>query len=576
VLTKLKIRNFKRFEDVEIELGQNVVFIGPNNSGKTTALQALALWQLGLQSWISRRGNRQPAKRAGVTISRADLMAIPSPDANLLWNHLDTRRVSRNQGKLVTENVRIEIIVEGVTGGAEWACGLEFDYANPESFYCRPLRLDEDAGARMPIPDGARDVRVALLPPMSGLISREDRFLPGSILSRIGEGRTAEVLRNLCLLVCEKHPENWERMKKAIGSMFGATLLDPVFDEKDGSVQLKYREDRSMRRNGKEFDISSSGRGMLQVLLLLSFLYTNPGSTLLLDEPDAHLEILRQRQIYDLVTTTALEQQSQIVAASHSEVLLNEAADKDVVVSFAGRPRRIDDRSGTKSQVAKALKEIGYEHYYQAEQKKWVLYLEGPTDLEILRQFARRLNHPAADALESVFFHPVQQRSKAEAHFQGLRAAVEDLLGLAIFDYQPDANATLGSLTTVYWKRREIENYLCYPEMLRSYCMAEPVLNNPLSLQVMNVLIEESDLPRALRSYDDSWWVSMKATDDFLDPLFEDFFKRLKLPNLMRKSDYHSLVKYLPDELIADEIRQKLDVVAQIAEQAARSHYGNG
>ena len=33
--------NFKKFEDVKIELANNVVFIGPNNSGKTTALQAL-------------------------------------------------------------------------------------------------------------------------------------------------------------------------------------------------------------------------------------------------------------------------------------------------------------------------------------------------------------------------------------------------------------------------------------------------------------------------------------------------------------------------------------------------------
>ena len=46
MLTKLTVRNFKRFEDVEIELGNPVVFIGPNNSGKTSAMQALALTRL--------------------------------------------------------------------------------------------------------------------------------------------------------------------------------------------------------------------------------------------------------------------------------------------------------------------------------------------------------------------------------------------------------------------------------------------------------------------------------------------------------------------------------------------------
>ncbi len=34
----------------------------------------------------------------------------------------------------------------------------------------------------------------------------------------------------------------------------------------------------------------------------MAYLMTNPGSVLLLDEPDAHLEILRQSQIYRLLT----------------------------------------------------------------------------------------------------------------------------------------------------------------------------------------------------------------------------------------------------------------------------------
>jgi hypothetical protein len=38
MLAKLVIRNFKRFDNVEIPLASPVVFIGPNNSGKTPAL----------------------------------------------------------------------------------------------------------------------------------------------------------------------------------------------------------------------------------------------------------------------------------------------------------------------------------------------------------------------------------------------------------------------------------------------------------------------------------------------------------------------------------------------------------
>jgi predicted ATP-dependent endonuclease of OLD family len=55
MLTKITVKNFKRFSGVEIELGNPVVFIGPNNSGKTSALQDLALWDIGLKKWTERR-----------------------------------------------------------------------------------------------------------------------------------------------------------------------------------------------------------------------------------------------------------------------------------------------------------------------------------------------------------------------------------------------------------------------------------------------------------------------------------------------------------------------------------------
>jgi len=96
MLTRLRIRNFKRFDDVDIELGQAVVLIGPNNSGKTTALQALALWDIGVRRWNEKRkGKASPEKRPGVTINRRDLISIPVPDANLLWRDLHVRNVEQ-------------------------------------------------------------------------------------------------------------------------------------------------------------------------------------------------------------------------------------------------------------------------------------------------------------------------------------------------------------------------------------------------------------------------------------------------------------------------------------------------
>jgi len=185
---------------------------------------------------------------------------------------------------------------------------------------------------------------------------------------------------------------------------------------------------------------------------------------LLLDEPDAHLEILRQRQIYEVLSQQAEKKNCQIIAASHSEVILNEAAGRDVVVAFVGRPHRIDDRG---SQVLKALREIGFEQYYLAEESGWILYLEGATDLAMLRRYAERLQHEARSLLARPFVHYAgNQPRKAQEHFHALREAKGDLIGIAIYDRLDSPLPADPNLTQRMWQRRKLENYLCQRETL--------------------------------------------------------------------------------------------------------------
>ena len=210
---------------------------------------------------------------------------------------------------------------------------------------------------------------------------------------------------------------------------------------------------------------------MQQTLLLLAYMDANPGAVLLLDEPDAHLEILRQRQIYRVTTEVARERGAQIIAASHSEVLLNEAADRDLVVAFVGRPHRL---GGGRSQVMKSLRDIGFEQYYQAEQTGWVLYLEGSTDLSMLQAFARRLGHEdAMRALERPFVHYVgNQPAAVRRHYHGLREALPGLRGVALFDRLEAGGVDVAPAEGLMWKRREIESYLCSRSTLEAYAAA--------------------------------------------------------------------------------------------------------
>lgn len=588
MLTRLLIRNFKRFEEADIELGSPAVFIGPNNSGKTAAIQALALWEIGLRRWLGRKTDRTQQStgaggpRLGVTVNRRDLVAVPVPEARLLWTDLRYQRVGMVDGKQTTRRVPIRVAVEGVENGTAWACAMEFSYSNEESVRCRPVlgatgTLDEG----QVVPDEARRVSVAYLPPMSGLAANETRIDPGAVAVRVGEGRTAEVLRNLCYTVQSQSNDDWQRIVGHVQSLFGVELQTPVYVPERGEITIAYLE------RGHEFDLSSAGRGLQQTLLLLAYMHGHKGSVLLLDEPDAHLEVLRQRQMYSLLTDEARISGSQIIAASHSEVWLNEAAGRDIVVVFTGTPHRID---GQGSQALKSLTTIGFEHYQQAEQTGWVLYLEGSTDLALLQSLAQRLGHKAArQAMDRPFVHYVKdQPPQVQRHFHGLRDAFPNLKGVALFD-RLSRRPELTPITSLMWQRREIENYVCTRSVLLRYARStgreasavewppETVGQTGLfsSLEadrrerLMNQCIDELEAALRQLGRGSPWDADMKVSDDFLTPLFRNYFASLELPNLMAKKSFYELAGYLEVGEIDPEVVEKLDAIAAVAAEAA-------
>lgn len=65
-----------------------------------------------------------------------------------------------------------------------------------------------------------------------------------------------------------------------------------------------------------------------------------------------------------------------------------------------------------------------------------------------------------------------------------------------------------------------------------------------------------------------AWSDDIKASDDFLVPVFRSYYKMLGLPNIIEKSNFHKLAKYVPESKIDSEITEKLDVISEIAKSA--------
>jgi hypothetical protein len=335
--------------------------------------------------------------------------------------------------------------------------------------------------------------------------------------------------------------------------MFGIDLHDPDRAVTRGSILLQYNE------HGHTLDIASAGRGLQQTLLLLAHIRANPGSVLLLDEPDAHLEILRQREIYNVLTETARETGSQIIAATHSEVILNEAAQRDTVIAFVGRhPHRI---VGQPSQLLKSLKEIGFDQYYQADLKGAVLYLEGATDLAILRALAKKLDHPAAALLEQPFVHYVANDPKAaERHFFGLRVARPDLVGFALFDRLDRGLPETFTIPGRCWRKYEIENYIASRDVLIRFAAAG-------TKDAMRDALDHVERAFNILGVD-PWGADVKISEQVLPAIFRNYYANLNLKNEMAKADFHDLVQYLEPSEINPEVTEVLDRLLETVNRA--------
>ena len=571
MLTNIKIENFKKIERIAFPLSASVVIIGPNNSGKSTIFQALCLWEIGVKNYLAAHKKNDLNKQGAVTINRRDLLNSPISDARFLWkNKKVTKKNEKNNGQT---HIPLTIELQGDKNGKKWIGCAEFTFSNAESLSCKLVSGLQDLIGLFETNNG---IHFGFLQPMSGISTSEDKLTQGSIDRKLGEGKTAEVLRNICYEIL--YPEikskenidsekNWETLCKVIKLMFGATLKRPEFIKSTGLISLEYVEDNI------QYDISSGGRGFQQTLLLFAYLFANPNTILLLDEPDAHLEVIRQRDSFQIINEIAEKTNSQLLIASHSEVVLNEAAkSSNIIALIENRAISLNVSSKTQSikYIQKALTDIGWEKYYLARAKGHVLYMEGITDREMLLQFAGKLNHKVEPLLRNanIYYTDNNVPNTAVANFVALKEIFPELKGLALFDRIDKHVEDIKSLQILSWKKRELENYFARPALLLQHAKLlqnkHPKFTQKQLETTMQLAIQKYTIPAYLEDLNDDWWNNAKISDEWLDKIFPEFYKQLNIPQDFYKRDYYQLVSLLDKNNIHDEISEKLDAVYEL------------
>jgi hypothetical protein len=132
-----------------------------------------------------------------------------------------------------------------------------------------------------------------------------------------------------------------------------------------------------------------------------------------------------------------------------------------------------------KSSLIKSLRVLSNTDIMLAREAEGNLYLEGHTDLDILRAWAKAIGHRSADLLKRVFWKPTVWETRTGAdgiqardHYDALKLVRDDLPGLVLLDgdtQAPSTPITGKGLQRLRWNRYEIENYLVHPEALKHF-----------------------------------------------------------------------------------------------------------
>ena len=534
MIRKVIIRNIKKFDHLEFEAPDHLVIAGPNNSGKTTVLQAIFAWSEIALQWTQNNRDLSREQDGNYTTTNLNILnfhSVPLADFNHLWKDKD-----------VKSTASISIHTE------QWKIGFEILYKEPELISARPTKdVNED--------DLEKYIETSLMPiyiPPVSLLKREE-YLLDSEAARIllVEGLGRDILRNL-LFAISQDALKWEKLQEVVRSFFGYELSPPSATAK---ILARYQH----TKHDQLYDMSSAASGFLQVLMTYASLLYDKVSVLLIDEPDAHLHILLQQKIYRDLREYARQHGIQLIIATHSEEIIEKAAKEEAlhILTGQGELRKISD----KNKVKGMLRLIENTEITLALTEPGILYVEGETDIDILREWARILGHPLLSFLESPFCRETAEEGGKNGfllnHFKSMRLVVPDFLGVELRD--GDQGARAGSLPdgikSLCWQRYEIENYLIHPQTILRF------VEKNRGTSVAHVVDDymKKQLPQAV--YEEPFKTTAILQDTKGKKLLSNLMQEAGID--IKESNYYQIAAEMKEDEIHPEVREILGAIAE-------------
>lgn len=490
----VKLTRFKRYTDTRIALKEDGIsfLAGGNNSGKSTVLQAIAVWEFCRSLLENERGRDSLLagyKGQGLGLSDDEFSPIAIASLKHLWTNLKSQVPGVDGYSLAVE-------CGWGSGEAEKHLSITLALTN-DRLFIKAANSNLTAGDVLPT--------VAYLPPFAGITPRENKMSGAERRGMIGRGLAGGIIRNLLLDMFEanvsarvalkadrkkiktsdlkrlREDDPWEILQLTMGRIFGMQLIvEPFNDLFHSSIRVKCVKGSMDGHTFKKYvnfnprDLMSEGSGFLQWLSVYVLALSPSNTTLLLDEPDSHLHPSLQTQLVGALSDIVEKTGKQVLLATHSTEILR-SADHSNILAFKNSSAKYLSHDRHKIGLFIGLGSDYSPKIDPLRQSKRMLIVENDSDARILKAWAEKLG--VAWPKKLVIWPWTGGATERKHLFGQLKAEIPDLVAISLRDRDDIAlgqidpetlddrsfNRTDENLHLKVWRRRHIENYLLWP-----------------------------------------------------------------------------------------------------------------
>lgn len=310
-LKSVHVKRFKGIDDAPFDVSSINVFIGANNSGKSSIAQLVHFGVAILQAinLAKRWGN---SDKITLSLSPTQMLYSPCIDLYALGTGgrlFEGREFAIELSLTLADGKKIKIeIRRGRNGNIH-------------------VHVDNVAAARMLA--SLKNPFTIYSPGLAGIARSETLISDGVLLRTIARGDANLVLRNILLRLSGE--DAWNDFLEDLRQLFEniSVQFNPETDE---HIMVYTTTDSGT------IPIELAGTGVLQAVQILGYVHFFHPTVIILDEPDSHLHPNNQRLLCKLLQNVAEERSTQVFLTTHS---------RHVVDALSGQAAFLWVRNGT-------------------------------------------------------------------------------------------------------------------------------------------------------------------------------------------------------------------------------------